>query len=111
MPKKAAAKSKPASEFQHKAVAEEIAFLRKNFRDLIATYAMQVEAEITSLHIAIIADAGNGKKLPSSRAHDLRDMLSLLRSLSFKPAKGRRRDMKRIENAVGDVRAIVEAWA
>lgn len=111
MPKKAAAKSKPASEYQHKAVAEELAFLRKNFRDLVATYATQVEAEITSFHIAITADAGTRKKLPSSRAHDLRDMLSLLRNLNFKPAKGRRRDMKRIENLVGDLRAIVEGWA
>ena len=109
MPKKAAAKSKP--EFQHKAVAEELAFLRKNFRDLIATYATQVEAEITSLHIAITADAGSKKRLPSSRAHDLRDMLSLLRSLDFKPNKGRRRDMKRVESLVADVRAIVETWA
>ena len=111
MPKKPAAKSKSASELQHKAVAGELAFLRKNFRDLIASYATQVEAEITSLHIAITADAGSAKKLPSSRAHDLRDMLSLLRNLDFKPAKGRRRDMKRIENLVGDVRAIVEGWA
>ena len=87
-------KSKPASALPFKTVAEELTFLRKTFRDLVGTYAAQLEAEIAHLHAAVQADGESKKKLPGSRASDLRDMLMLLRSLEVKPAKGRRRDLE-----------------
>ena len=111
MPEKNDAKTKSPADLQHKAVASELAFLRKNFRDLIAAYSTQIEAEITALHIAVRTDGESKKKLPASRAHDLRDMLSLLGNLSFKPTKGRRRDLKKIENTVAELRHILERWS
>ena len=36
-----------------KTVAEELNFLRKTFRDLVATYATQLEAEIAHLHATV----------------------------------------------------------
>jgi hypothetical protein len=103
-------KSKPASALPFKTVTEELAFLRKTFRDLIGTYSSQIEAEIAQLHAAVQADGDSKKKLPGSRVSDLRDMLMLLRSLEVKPAKGRRRDLKKIETLVEDLRAIADRW-
>ena len=40
----------------------------------------------------------------------LRDLLLILREVEVKPEKGRRRDLKRIETAVKDMRRIVENW-
>ena len=68
------------------------------------------EGEITHLHTLVSADAASKKKLPASRTADLRDMLMLVRSLEVKPAKGRRRDLKKVENVVGELRVIVERW-
>jgi hypothetical protein len=102
--------SKPASALPLKTVAEELAFLRKSFRDLATAYAGQIEAEITRLHGAVIAEAESKRKLPASRAHDLRDMLMLLRSLEIKPAKGKRRDLKKVENLVEELRMIADRW-
>lgn len=102
---------KSASDFQHKTVAEELAFLRKTLRDLVASYANQLEGEISLLLSTVKADAESRKKLPATRAHDLRDMLSLLRNLEVKPAKGRRRDLKKVETLVEELRRIVERWA
>jgi hypothetical protein len=37
-------------------------------------------------------------------------MLMLLRSLDVKPAKGKRRDLKKVELLVEELRGIVERW-
>ena len=99
------------SGYTNQTVAEELAFLRKTFRDLVGTYAAQIEAEIAHLHAAVQADAEAKKKLPASRVSDLRDMLMLLRSLEIKPTKGRRRDLKKVENLIEELRTILERWA
>jgi hypothetical protein len=103
-------KPKPASALPLQTVAEELAFLRKTFRDLVGTYAAQLEGEITQLHAAVVADAASKKRLPGSRTSDVRDMLMMLRSLEVKPAKGRRRDLKKVEAVVEELRAIVDRW-
>jgi hypothetical protein len=101
----------PIADLQYKAVAEELSFLRKTMRDLVGAYSDQVEAEIAALSTGVKADAEGKKVVPASRAHDLRDMLSLLRSLEVKPAKGRRRDLKKIEVLVEELQRILERWA
>ena len=84
--------------------------MRKSFKELIAAYSTQVEAELAELQIAVAAESESKKKLPSSRVIDLRDMLMLLRSFDIKPAKGRRRDLKKVEGLVEDLRDIVDRW-
>ena len=103
-------KAKPPSALPLQTAAEELTFLRKSFRDLVSAYAAQIEGEITQIQAAVAADAASKKKLPGSRTSDLRDVLMLLRSLEIKPAKGRRRDLKRVETLVEDLRAIVDRW-
>ncbi len=71
---------------------------------------MQIEGEITGVLEMVKSDGESGRKLPAARAHDLRDMLSLLRNLEVKPAKGRRRDLKKVENLLEELRRIVERW-
>ena len=104
------AKAKPPSALPLQTVAEELAFVRKTFRDLVTTYAGQIESELTEMHAVVVAEAASKKKLPGSRTTDLRDMLMLLRSLEVKPAKGRRRDLKKVETLVEDLKAIVDRW-
>jgi hypothetical protein len=104
-------KSRPAAALPFKTVVEELAFLRKTFRDLLDTYAAQWEGEIARMHAVVLADSESKKKLPGSRASDLRDLLMLLRSLEVKPAKGRRRDLKKIETLIEELRLIVDRWA
>jgi hypothetical protein len=101
---------KHASALPLKTVAEELAFLRKSFRDLVTAYSSQIEAEITQLHSTVNTQAESKRKLPASRVHDLRDMLMLLRSLEIKPTKGKRRDLKKVENLVEELRLIADRW-
>ena len=110
MKAKAKPKPKPASALPLATVAEEMAFLRKMFRDLAVAYSAAVEGEITHLHTLVSAEAESKRKLPASRTSDLRDMLMLLRSIDVKPAKGRRRDLKKVENLVAELRVIADRW-
>jgi hypothetical protein len=103
-------KAKPASALPLQTVAEELAFVRKTFQELVGAYASKIEGDLTQMHELVKAEADSKKKLPGSRTTDLRDMLMLLRSLEVKPGKGRRRDLKKIETLVEDLRAIVDRW-
>ena len=47
---------------------------------------------------------------PHSEVHDLRDMLTLLRTLEVKPEAGRRKDLKKIESLVEELRLLSERW-
>ena len=107
---KAEPKQKSAATLPILPVAEELAFLRKSFKELISTYSTKIEAELAQLQISVNAEAAAKRKVPAGRAADLRDMLMLLRNFDIKPAKGRRRDLKKIENVVEDLRSIVERW-
>ena len=48
--------------------------------------------------------------LRNSEIHDLRDMLTLLRTLEVRPEAGRRKDLKKIETLVEDLRLLSERW-
>jgi len=110
-PVKSEPKSKTAAALPLKPVAEELAFLRKSFKELISAYATQVESEIAQIQILITGETDSKKKFPASRVADLRDMLMLLRNFDIKPARGRRRDLKKVESLVQDMRDIVDRWS
>jgi hypothetical protein len=107
---KTPAEAKSPSDLPLPVVIEELTYLRKTFRDLIATYSAGIEGEIAHLHARLSADVAGKKKLPANRLNDLRDMLMTLRSLDVKPAKGRRRDLKRVESVVEELRSISDRW-
>jgi hypothetical protein len=73
-------KARSADAFPFKAVAEELTHLQKIFRELVQNHAALIEGEIAALKASIVEQSGASRKLPASRAHDLRDMLMLVRS-------------------------------
>ena len=113
-----------------KSAAEELDALRKTFRVACRHYAERVDMEIIRLRERVAAageayrntdmvkaaagprgrsQAANGRDA-NFQIHDLRDMLTVLRTLEIKPSAGRRRDLKKIEAAVEDLRLLVERW-
>lgn len=92
-----------------KPVLEDLERLRATCREIVARYLAEVENDIAKIADAVVAQAA-GKKVSHDRAADLRDMLMLLRGLEVKPAKGRRRDLKKVENILEELAGIVERW-
>ena len=111
----------------YKSAVQELDALRKIFRAASQHYAKRVDMEIIRLRERV-AGAGerqtakDDKKLAPARTrarhahssnshlYDLRDMTTLLRTLDVKPLAGRRKDLKKIESLVDELRLLVERW-
>jgi hypothetical protein len=106
----------------HKFAAKDLETLRKTFRALCQRYAERVDGEMAALLEKVLA----AEKIVSeqterprnqtvaaaqlSQVHDLRDMLMLLRSVEVKPDASRRKDLKKIETLVEDLRLLTARW-
>ena len=92
-----------------KPVLDELAFVRNAFHKVVTHYSGAIEGEI-SLIRETVAGTASRKKVSPECAHALREMLVLLRGLEVKPEKGRRRDLKKIESVVEEMRKLADAW-
>ena len=92
-----------------KPALEELAFVRKAFHDAAAHFVARIEGDLNVVREAI-SIIQTRKNVPVERVKELRDVLLILREIELKPEKGRRRDLKKIESAVKDLRQIVDGW-
>ena len=92
-----------------KSVAEELDFLRKSFRECVNVYATRIEAELMQIRATVLEQTKN-PKLPQGHIRDLRDMITLCRTLDIKPEKGRRKDLKKIDTVVEELHLMVQSW-
>lgn len=120
----------------YKSVAQELETLRSAFRLACRQYTERVEMEIIRVHEQVV-NAGItaaekekvslGRTTAGARAaksetaqikaadalaqvHDLRDMLTLLRTMQVKPQEGRRKDLKKIETIIDDLALLTAGW-
>ncbi len=91
------------------AAVEEIDRTRAVLREVLAAYGSRLDHELAAVR-EIVAARAAAPKIPSSKMRDLRDMLTLLRTLDIKPEKGRRKDIKKLDGIAGDLRMLVEHW-
>jgi len=90
-------------------LAEEMIFLRKMLRETLERYSARLDGNLVQVRDSVI-ELDKVKKMPVTRIHDLRDMLSLVRMLEIKPEKGRRRDLKRIESLIDELQNFTQNW-
>ena len=116
----------PAQASPYKSAAEELDTLRKTFRLACQHYAKRIDMEIIRLRERVAwagerqmtADGKRGSGRQSAKnagagqdhLYDLRDLTTLLRTLDIKPVAGRRKDLKKIESLVDELRLLVERW-
>ena len=111
----------------YKSAVEELDALRKTLRSTCQHYAKRIDMDIIRLRERVAGageqqlTADNAEHAPGrrkakpaaagpGRLYDLRDMTTLLRTLDVKPLAGRRKDLKKIESLVDDLRLLVERW-
>jgi hypothetical protein len=92
-----------------KSVAEELDLLRKSFRESVNAYAKRIETQLAQARELILAQ-NKDSKTQASRIRDLRDILTLCRTLDLKPDKGRRKDLKKVESALEEILAMIQNW-
>jgi hypothetical protein len=92
-----------------KSVAEELDFLRKSFRKSVNVYAKRIESQLTLIRERILKQTKD-PKTSGTQIRDLRDILTLCRTLDLKPGKGRRKDLKKVEAVVEEIHAMIQKW-
>jgi hypothetical protein len=92
----AALARKPSPKVAKDMLVLELRRLRAMFTEIAERYVANAEGEI-----AAVIDAVEGKSLPTSRVER---MLEVVRALSVKPRKGRRKDLARIETVAASLR-------
>jgi hypothetical protein len=92
-----------------KSLAEELEFVRKSFRESIQTYSGRVESQLTQIRNTVLAQTKN-PHLPPAQIRDLRDMITLCRTLDLKPEKGRRKDLKKIDSLLEELHLMIQGW-
>jgi len=92
-----------------KSVAEELQFLQKALRECIDVYTSRIEGQIGQIRKKVLEQAKNPKD-SSTYLRNLRDMITLCRTLDIKPEKGRRKDLKKIDLLVGELHLMIQNW-
>ena len=92
----AALARKPSRKVAKDMLVLELRRLRAMFTEIAERYVANSEGEI-----AAVIEAVEGKSLPVAR---VQKMLEVVRALSVKPRKGRRKDLARIEGATAALR-------
>ena len=92
----AALASKPSRKVSKDMLVLELRRLRAMFTEIAERYVANAEGEI-----AAVIEAVEGKSLPAAR---VKRMLEVVRGLTVKPRKGRRKDLARIEGAAASLR-------
>lgn len=92
-------------------LAERLAALRAEFREIIANYAVNVQGAITQLGDELAEPPGRLSSAErKSRTRALRQAVAQLDDLDLKPSKGRRRDLKKVEKYVARLSRTVADW-
>ena len=92
----AALARKPSRKVAKDMLVLELRRLRAMFTEIAERYVANAEGEI-----AAVIEAVEGKSLPAARVEK---MLKVVRNLSVKPRKGRRKDLARIETIAAALR-------
>jgi hypothetical protein len=92
-------------------LSERLVALRAEFREAIVNYSIQVQGVMTRVgeSLADATDELSPTEL-KARLRSLREALEALDDLNLKPTKGRRRDLKSIEEYVVHLSHSIGEW-
>jgi hypothetical protein len=102
-------KSSPPTTSPLKTALEEIDSLSQLFDATLEAYRSGVTSKLAILRETVEKGALK-KRIPADLIRDARDIVMVIRHLEVKPDKGRRRDLKKMEEALGDIQLIIEKW-
>ena len=86
-----------------KSLVTDLTQLRRTLRATGKAYLRRLDRELQEIEAWARTRSGH---LAKAEVRDLGDMLTLVRKLDLKPQKGRRKDLRRIEDAVRSLRKM-----
>ncbi len=80
----------------------ELLGLRAELRQTIRSYSARLEIQLAQ-SLTAIQQSGPAEQLPRESLHRLRDLTALVRKRRTKPEKGRRKDLRAIDELINDI--------
>lgn len=102
-------KAKVRDDLPIQSLLSEIESFRTTIHQTLSTYEAKLNEELTVLKTAVEGKLQESENR-QGQLRDLRDMLTVLRTVDVKPEKGRRKDIKKLEGVVEDLKIIAENW-
>lgn len=93
-----------------KVLQTELAKLRRDLRATVRAYATRLEIELAESRAAL-GSLDPVEELSRERLHELRDLMIHVRKRKLKPEKGRRKDLRKIDSLIEDVRILMPTKA
>jgi len=94
-------------------LAEQLVDLRAQFQEAVASYSVKVQGKLAEAGDVLAAAEESGaisKGERQARARALRAALDRVGNLSLKPGKGRRRDLKTIQDLANELTRHLAEW-
>jgi hypothetical protein len=88
----------------------ELKRLRRDLRATARAYVAKLENDLREAGLAI-RSSGPVERLSRDQLHQVRDLTIELRKRKLKPEKGRRKDLRRIDSLIGEVRLTMNEEA
>jgi hypothetical protein len=85
----------------------ELQELRRELRTTARVYAQRLERDLIVTTDALDRYAP-GEKLTREQLHRVRDIAIVVRNRRLRPEKGRRKDLRKIESLISDLRPLVD---
>ncbi len=85
-----------------KMLESEITALRRDLRATVRAYTSRLEEELAAA-AAVLRNYGPVEKLSRERLHQVRDLTIMVRNRRLKPKKGRRKDLRQIDDLISDL--------
>jgi hypothetical protein len=105
MKKKREKKKPETSPVRH--VQLELQELRRELRTTARAYARRLDYELT-LTTAALDRYAPAEELNREQLHRVRDFAIMVRQRRLRPEKGRRKDLRKIESLISDLRPLVD---
>lgn len=96
--------SDPSTTSPVRLLERELAALRRDLRALVRAYAARLEIDLADTTAAVVSTAPV-EELSRERLHQIRDLTILVRNRKVKPEKGRRKDLRKLDEIIGHLHA------
>jgi hypothetical protein len=93
-----------------KVLQTELGKLRRDLRATVRAYAARLDLELAESR-AVLGSLNPVEELSRERVHELRDLMIHVRKRKLKPEKGRRKDLRKIDSLIEDVRILMPTKA
>ena len=87
-------------------LANELDKLRRDLRATVRAYTARLEINLAESRAAL-GSLNPAEELPRERLTEIRDLMIHVRKRKLKPEKGRRKDLRKIDSLIEDVRLLM----